>query len=228
MGALNAQKNLLLDSEVTYNKVALDTQVEDTGKTGLSILDIMGALNAQKNLLLDSEVTYNKVALDTQVEDTEKTGLSILDIMGALNAQKEFLNQSYLGTEKINYTEHFDFLKEASLDWLNYSARHEGFQGVLIKARLDNTLEDYRDFYQSLKDEADSAYQYIQERMVSPGTRSEKSGSFSSPRLAGLSRQRQLQQKDRETVLQIKWDDGTTKKVQAQQVQLESDRRVFQ
>ena len=195
-----------LDAEIIKLKDSYETQVQLNTDLKDQLSTLQQDLADLKEGFIDKDLADNKESLDTKLTETT----------------------THLSSMKEEYTNYFTAIKNESNSGLMHIARGEGGLAVAIKARLDYTLGHYKEFYQDLKDETDSAYQYIQERMARPGTRSEKSGSFSSPRLAGLSRQKQLQQKDRETVIQIKWDDGTTKKVQAHQVQLESDRRVFQ
>ena len=165
IAALNAQKEALLDKETGKVKESLDTQVASNLAAGLNITHIVGALNAQKKALMKDETEKNKESLDEQEKDTKTSALNITHIVAALNAQKEALSKEYKSKENKQSTEHYDALKAMSLDWAQYIAQQEGFTGVLTKARLDNTLDDYREFFTELKSEADEAYSYINSKI---------------------------------------------------------------
>ena len=159
-------KSSLLIEDTDNVEAALSTQVTATATAGFNILDIVRAINAGKASAHKEDVEDNKESLEEQEEDTKKSGINILDIVAALNAQKEALNLTSLTTQTEQFKTHYEELKQLDLDWNLYRNRNEGFHGLIIQTRLDNSKEDYREFFTDIKAQADEAYSYINSRVL--------------------------------------------------------------
>ena len=244
--ALNHQKMVLTGEEVETTKDALDTQVTDTATAGLNITHIIQALNHQKAVLAGNEVATTKGALDTQVGDTTKAAIDITDVVAAVNATKEALTKSEVDTTKEALTEtekvtkesgetvteeyktHTDGIKSLNLERAQHAVRLEGAIGVFTKARLDNTLEDYRDHFQKVKDLADDAYDHINRRQhnISRADYGRSSGGSRGSRTSqALAKKRQ---KPEQMIVEMYADygDGHQKKMGQGIAQQKKDRRV--
>ena len=243
--ALNAQKTALTKDETQTTATELATQVQTEASAGLNILHIVAALNDQKKALASDETTAAAAELDSQTEKEVATAEKIKEEVQAVADKKEEVRVEGAEKEKTliekqleDLTAHYTSIKDMAVDAEVYRVRLAGASGTFIKAGLDNTLDDYKQFYAALKEEADKAYEYMEarqdryranmgaDRYQTSQRRQRERRSFSSRFQDRVNNMRGGNRGNKQVAnINVKFPDGTIKKLNGEIEQIKQDNR---
>ena len=145
-------------------QIGLNTELKD------QIISLQEDLSNIKEGLTDKDVQDNKDALAIKLTDTEESLTNLGEAFTGFFQTNETSTGEHLSKIKEEYNNHFSSIKEDSGKALFKMAQYEGFLGVSIQARLNNTLNDYRNYFSEVKSLADDAYRHLGEKSVIGGS----------------------------------------------------------